>query len=509
MKSKFDLSQEKFLFKRSSGGPLIVLNAFPNTYEVGMASLGYQSVFRIYSSDPQTHCFRYFTDFQEIHPKDFHLMTFSVSWELDFINILKILKDLDIPLRSQDRGPEHPLILAGGPVVTANPEPWSDFFDLIAIGDSENNSNQIIDYSLQYFKSKSVQNRNFEIFTEIPGIYVPSLKNKVERAKASKEQLQMSSIIAPESAWGDTGLLEVVRSCPELCRFCLASYLSLPFRTPDLNTDLIPKAKHLLKYTNNIGLLGASVSQHPEFTDLLEFFVNNPSKPKLQIASMRASTITKEICELLVKADVKNLTIAIESGSERLRSIINKKLPEEYILKAAKEASLAGLKSLKLYGMVGLPHENENDIDLSIELLKKIKKENPQLKIIWGLSVFTPKAQTPFQNYGVDPLSEKKLQKMVKSLRPLGIDVREESFKWAQIQTLISRGDRQIGNYLIEIFKQGDAGANIFKKIVDKSLYKYFVFDTWKEGLYPWDIITTDTQKSMLKKHKEEAENLK
>ncbi len=509
---------EIFLFKRQSGGPLNVLNCFPNTYEVGMASLGYQSIFKLYASNPNTHTFRYFTNYHEIHPKEIHLMTFSISWELDFINLLEILKQLNIPFKASERGPEHPLILGGGPVLTANPEPWAEFFDIIAIGDCEGNTGKIIEASLEYYNnviaSETKQSHNddrLEAFTKIPGIYVPSLNNKVERQKSKSTELQSSSVIALDSVWQDTALLEVVRSCPEMCRFCLASYLALPFRVPDLTGDLIPKVNELLKHTNNIGLLGASVTQHPEFIDLLKYLTSKKAdrELKVQVASMRASTITQEMCELLVGLGVKNLTIAIESGSEKLRDIINKKLPQTAIYQAAKCANDAGIKQIKFYGMVGLPHETEEDIDATIELLIDIKQKNPGLKIVYGCSIFTPKAQTPFQDYGVDPSSEKKLQKLIKTLKPLGIDVREESYKWAQVQALISRGDRSINELLIQVYQSKNTGFNIYKKLLDPVEYKHFVFDNWDSNApgfkYPWDNLVSDKQAKMLEEHKQSA----
>lgn len=502
---------EIFLFDRQSGGPLHVLNCFPNTYNVGMASLGFQTIFKLYASNPNTHTFRYFTDWSENHPKNIDLMTFSISWELDFINLLEIFKQLNIPFKAADRGPEHPLILGGGPVLTANPEPWAEFFDLIAIGDCEENTGSIIEACLDYAaaRSQKLEARSLEDFTFIPGIYVPSLKNKVQRQKSKSSDLQMSSVIAPSSAWQDTALLEVARSCPEMCRFCLASYLSLPFRVPDFEQDLIPKAEKLLEHTNNIGLLGASVTQHPEFLDLLKYLVNHPNEPKIQVASMRASTVTLEMCELLVKSGTKNLTIAIESGSQRLRDIINKKLPEEFIFSACKFAFEAGMKQVKLYGMVGLPHETEEDIDATIDLLTRLKAATPQLKIVWGCSIFTPKAQTPFQDYGVDKTAEAKLKKLIKTLKPLGIDVREESYKWAQVQALISRGDRTLNDVLIKVHGSKNTGFGIYKKLLDPVIYKHFVFDNWDDMTeYPWAALVSEKQAKMLEEHKELAKNL-
>lgn len=487
-----------------------------------MASLGYQTVFKLFASNPKTHSTRYFTDLQEPFSKDVDIITFSISWELDFINVIKILKQLNIPLKSNERNASHPIIFAGGPVVTANPEPWADFFDLIAIGDGEENIPALID-QLEVCKNKtdfsnmSTANRIgvLEHFLEVPGIYIPQMLDSdlqliVDRQKTSASNLSASSVIAPESCWQDTFLLEVVRSCPEMCRFCLASYLTLPFRAPDLEADLIPKAKEALEHSKNIGLLGASVTQHPEFIELLKYLAEIPDI-KVQVASVRASTVTQEMTDLLFKCGVKSLTIAIESGSERLRDIINKKLPEEYIFSAAKAARESGLKSLKLYGMVGLPHETDEDIDATIDLLTRLKAENKTLKIVWGCSVFTPKAQTPFQNFGVDQSSEAKLKKLTKALKPQGIDVRAESYKWAQVQALISRGDRSINDVMIAVEQSSNTGATIYKKLLDKNSYNHFVFDNWdriiEEGLYthPWEVLVNAKQAAMLKDHAEEA----
>ncbi len=534
---------ETFLFDRQVGGEIKVLNCFPNKYEVGMASLGFQTVFKTFASNPKTHTTRYFLDFNEPHDKDIDLITFSISWELDFINVIKILKKLNIPLKSNERNSNHPIIMAGGPSVTANPEPWADFFDIIAIGDCEDNIDQIIDQldcfaSLAMTKAhddKSLQDKaeaihsrasrisKLENFLNVPGLYIPELFDadlqfKIERQKTNANNLSSTSVIAPDSCWGDTFLIEVARSCPEMCRFCLASYLTLPFRTPDLASDLIVKAKEAIKHTNNIGLLGPSVTQHPEFINLLRFFakVKKEEKPdlKIQVSSMRASTVTKEMTDLLKTLNVDSLTIAIESGSQRMRDIINKKLPEEYIFSAAKNARESGLKAIKLYGMVGLPHETDEDIDATIDLLSGLKAENKQLKITWGCSIFTPKAQTPFQNYGVDKDAEKKLTKLTKALKPQGIDVRPESFKWAQVQALISRGDREINDLMIRVEETGQTGFGVYKKLIDKTSYNHFVFDNWdrqiEEGLYnhPWQVLVTDKQKEILENHKNEAMSL-
>ena len=556
------LRKEIFLFTRKQGGYINVLNCFPNSYEVGMASLGYQLVFKLFSEHEKTSTYRYFTNFYEKFPRDIHLVSFSVSWELDFINIIKTLEDLNIPLLSKDRDMSHPLVYGGGPVLTANPEPWADFFDFITIGDCENNIDGIVSQTEKFFGFSDGDDNSrgdkLRCFEEIPGIYVPSLYEAIlieatedqeadedvineavhssledtvpqrvvkysvqnykaiEREKSKPEQLAHSSVIAPDAYWEDTALLEVVRSCPEMCRFCLASYLTLPFRKPDINSVLIPNVEYLLKFTNKIGLLGPSVTQHPEFIELLKYLVAHPKKPQAQVASMRAGTVTLEMAELLVELGVKSMTIAIESGSERLREIMNKKLSEAEIFSACENALNGGIKAIKLYGMVGMPYETDADIEATIDLLKRLKKSFSRLKITWGCSIFTPKAQTPFQNFGIDTSSEKKLQKITKALRPAGIEVRPESYKWTQIQALISRGDRSLSKMFLELTELGDEPSyGDYKKAISKEAFEYFVFKDWggKQDAeisvplrYPWQYLMSEGQVVMLGKHALEAE---
>ncbi len=476
-------SNEIFLFDRQRGGALRVLNCFPNTYEVGMASLGFQTVFKLFGSHAETHSTRYFSDWHEPFDKNPDLVTFSISWELDFIFLLDMLSRLQIPLLSSQREALNPLVCGGGPVLTANPEPWAEFFDLILMGDIEGRVDGLVKTSLEarsLLASGKSRREALELFRALPGVYIPALMEQApERVKSPSSELAYSSVIAPDSAWQDTGLLEVVRSCPEMCKFCLASFASLPFRAPQLWEDLIPKVQKLREHSSKIGLLGASVSQHPRFMDLLHYLSEHQADTQLQVASVRASTVSKNMTDILASLGVRNLTIAIESGSERLREDINKKLAEEYIFSAASAASSSGLNSLKLYGMVGLPTEEDSDIDLTIDLLSRLKGSNPGLKIVWGCSVFTPKMLTPYYRYGIDPLAERKLKHMEKELHKLGIEMRAESYKWAQVQALISRGDRSLSKLLMQVQSSKQKGANIYRKLLNKEKYQYFVFEDW------------------------------
>ena len=240
-------------------------------------------------------------------------------------------------------------------------------------------------------------------------------------------------------------MVEVARSCPELCRFCLASYLTLPFRTASLDDGLIPAVETGLAVTQRLGLLGASVTQHPQFADLLSWLDQDRFEgTRVSVSSVRAATVTAQLGRILARRGSRSLTIAIESGSERMRRVVNKKLSGEEIFAAARYAREGGLSALKLYGMAGLPSEEDADIEATADLLVALKKATPGLRLSLGVSTFVPKAHTPFQWQGVRPEAEKRLQRLARRLRPKGIELRPESYGWSVIQALLSRSDRRL-----------------------------------------------------------------
>jgi radical SAM superfamily enzyme YgiQ (UPF0313 family) len=285
--------------------PLIF--AFPNEYTVGITSLGYQVVWATLAMRDDLQVSRLFTDIRETLPREPEILGFSVSWELDYVNILNLLESLNIPIQANSRTDNHPLVFGGGPVLTANPEPYAAFFDVILLGDGENLLGDFID------AYQAVRNANRETklkaLAQVPGIYIPSLYRveyhsldgtiksiqpvsseippTVQKQTYRGNTLSASTVVTEKAAWENIFMVEVVRSCPEMCRFCLASYLTLPFRTASLEDSLIPAIERGLKVTNRLGLLGASVTQHPEFSDLLAYI--NQAKynhVRLSIASV-------------------------------------------------------------------------------------------------------------------------------------------------------------------------------------------------------------------------------
>ena len=432
-----DFAAEHLLFTpaQPNADAIPLVFAFPNTYTVGITSLGYQLVWATLAIRPDLQVSRLFTDLQESLPAQPELLGFSLSWELDYVNLFSLLERLEIPLRSADRTAAHPLVFGGGPVLTANPEPFAEFFDLVLLGDGELLLDAFIDaYQQVRGAERQVALRHL---AQVPGIYVPSLYHvtyetpngpiaaiqplaaapaQVQKQTYRGNRLSASTVVTAKAAWESIYMVEVVRSCPEMCRFCLASYLTLPFRTASLEESLIPAIDRGLQVTQRIGLLGASVTQHPEFEALLDHF-ERPEYDgvRLSLASVRTNTVTEKLARSLVKHDSRSITIAVESGSERLRRVINKKLENDEIIQAAIHAKAGGLSSLKLYGMAGLPSEQPVDLDQTVAMLKTIKKAAPGLRLTFGCSTFVPKAQTPFQWFGVAPEAEKAIEAAAKA----------------------------------------------------------------------------------------------
>lgn len=508
--------------------------AFPNEYSVGITSLGYQIVWATLAMRSDLQVSRLFTDINEPLPQQPELLGFSLSWELDYVNILNILESLEIPIRAKNRSAKnHPIVFGGGPVLTANPEPFADFFDVILLGDGENLLGDFIEaYKAVRGADKQAQ---LKYLAQVPGVYIPSLYEViyesadgaiksieaiekdipalVQKQTYRGNTLSASTVVTEKAAWENIFMVEVVRSCPEMCRFCLASYLTLPFRTASLEGSLIPAIEKGLTVTKRLGLLGASVTQHPEFESLLDYL--NQSKyddVRLSIASVRTNTVTEKLAKILSNRDTKSITIAVESGSDRLRKIINKKLANDEIIEAAVNAKSGGLKAIKLYGMVGLPGEEVEDLDATVEMILALKKAAPGLKLSFGCSTFVPKSHTPFQWFGVNSQSEKRLKFLEKQLHSKGIDFRPESYKWSVMQGLISRGDRRLSRLLELVRNYGDSLGSYkraFKELGGElPELNFYVFDDWDLAqVLPWNHIQGPLPGATLKKHLAEAKS--
>ncbi len=520
--------------------PLRVVYSYPNEYSVGITSLGFQLVWAWLAQQPSVSVSRAFTDANEPLPSEPHLLGFSLGWELDYANMLDMLARWGVPLRAADRTDAHPLVFGGGGVLTGNPEPYAPFFDVVLLGDAEVVLPAFIRALEAARDAGATRAETLLALAAVPGVYVPSLYEvsydtpgglvaavtpvaagvpaEVLKQTHRGRVLAASAVVSPRMAWPDIFMVEVARSCPEMCRFCAASYLTLPFRPAPLEDDdgggLLASVALGMTVTRRLGLLGASITQHPQWGVLLEHLLQPQfADVRMSLASVRAGTVTPTLAAALAARGSESLTIAVESGSARVRRIVNKKLTGGEILQAADAAQSGGLSALKLYGMVGVPGEEEADVDATVDMLATLKKRTPKLRLTYGCSVFVPKPHTPFQWRGVSGDGEARLTRLDKAARKLGIAFRPESYKWSVIQALLSRGDRRIADIMLAVKGYGGSlGAyrRAFKDAAPGTLpaLDHYVFRTGTPGgdTLPWGHLRGSLPEATLAAHAAEAE---
>ena len=507
---------EKFLYKQNfNKNPKInVFFAYPAIESFAMASLGYLSIFKMIDEMDEIFVERVYADSKttRVNIQDVKVMGFSTSFEIDILTVVKMLKKYDIPLKSSQRGDEHPIIFAGGPAVSANPLPYQEFYDFISIAEG-----QALKEVLEFIANNSHLKRDelLEKLSKFEGIWVP--KYGVYDVKMLRDDLSepvATPILSEKSFFKNAYVIEIERGCPKMCNFCLASWMNLPVRFLD-KQKIISSIDEALKYTNKIALLGAYVAGHPDFSEIIDFICekNKISPVELSISSLRADLADEKLFKTLVECSQKHATIAIEAGSQRMRDIIKKDLTDEQIFKTVETARLSGLKAVKIYTMIDLTKEEESDIVALVELAKKLKEKNKGFEISFSLSTLIPKAHTPFEDVKKEGSKslEKKINYLKKELHKIGINLRPSSVEWDAIQAILSRCDVSLADYIIEVCEQGgNLGAfkqvwrefhkkGIFKSLEDSAQMPY---DNTKTPL-PWAFIKCAPQEP-LKKRKEE-----
>ena len=309
--------------------------------------------------------------------------------------------------------------------------------------------------------------------------------------KIKKETVELgyplsSPFITEDSFFSNTFIIELARGCPFFCNFCLASYLNKPYRCSSTE-GIIKEIDKGLKYTNKIAFLGALIATHPDFEKICDYVhqkVKSGENIELSVSSLRANRVSAPVIQTLVACGQKHATIAIEAGSERLRSYIDKRLTEEELINFVDIAYNNGLKGVKIYGIIGLPTETEEDIEQMVAIMLKLKKIYKSFDFTLSVSTFVPKAHTPFWAEGREKTKvlEKRFAYLKKHLAPKGIQVRTSSIAWDEIQTIFSKGDRRFTDYAIEVYKNG-ANLGAFKKVY-KQMEKANILPPYDEIVY-------------------------
>jgi radical SAM superfamily enzyme YgiQ (UPF0313 family) len=529
------LSREVGYVRKPHGGKLRVALAFPNTYFVGMSNLGFQTVYRLFNAEADIVCERFFlppksevaaqlaagapliTLESQTPVRDFDVVAFSVSFEWDYTNVLTLLRLAGIPARAEQRTHHDPLVLIGGAVTFVNPEPLAPFADVIAAGEGEalippllKAFQQATDrddllrrlvaergyYVPAFYDVKYASDGSIRAYAARAGTGAPPLVRKAALKTTEAVDPPATTIFTPETEFGSRFLVEVVRGCANLCRFCWAGYNYLPVRAfpKDRILDLARRAQ---PYSNRAGLVSIALCDHPDIEDILTQLL--AMGYAISPASLRLDDLTPTILELLRRSGERTITIAPETGSDRLRRVINKTVTNDEIIAAAEMIFTAGFENLKLYFMIGLPTETENDLtairDLTLQLrdvmLRHARSRGQVGRIVGSVNPLVPKPGTAYQ--WLPMTDDRTIARTIKRMQTLmaGIDnvfFNIKSERHSFYQALLSLGDRRVAPAIEAAERNGgNWRAAVAESGVDAD---FFVFrDRSADAVLPWDII--------------------
>jgi len=510
-KARRHLSREQGTIIKDWGGRIPIALVYPNSYYVGMSNLGIHTVYRLLNSYSDVVCERVFWERENSATRlpalslesqrplpDFAAIAFSISYELDYLNVVPILETSGIPLYAADRDERHPLVIAGGPCITANPLPLSPFFDCLCIGEAE-----AILPSLHTALTESITSEHRDLLqalASLPGVYVPSIPSETPVARQWASRLDdhpvTSAIITPDTELGNLYLIEVERGCNWGCRFCLVSQAFRPMRFHSVD-QLLAQAKLGLQYRKRLGLVGPAVTDHPQIEELVAKLRQKGAE--LSISSLRIRPLSPAVLSEVVKGGAKTIALAPEAGSQRLRRMIRKDFTEDDILEATEKVAESGIKQLKLYFMIGLPTETDEDMEeiINLTLASKniIDRRQSGSRITLNVAPFVPKAGTPFQWLPLAPLPvlNHRLSLLKSRLMPKGIKVKSESPAWSQVQAVLARGDARLADVLANM--EG-VSLSAWRKAVEKRQLDvdFYAHQQWDVSQrLPWDIIDLGT----------------
>lgn len=548
---------------------------FPDVYEIGMSHLGIQILYDMFNQREDVWCERVYSPWPDLDKvmreqriplfalesqepvKNFDFLGITLQYEMCYTNVLQVLDLSQIPLRSQDRTLEHPFVMGGGPCAY-NPEPLAPFFDLFYIGEGETVFYQVLDAYKEWKKEGKSRTEFLEMAARIPGIYVPSfydvqykedgtiasfLPNNPNAKEKIEKQVVMDitdtyyprkPVVPFIKATQDRITLEIQRGCIRGCRFCQAGMLYRPTREKEVDY-LKDVAKDMLESTGHeeISLSSLSSSDYSKLPELLDYLLEECSERRVNISlpSLRIDAFSLDVMSKVQDIKKSSLTFAPEAGSQRLRDVINKGLTEEVILEGASQAFEGGWSRVKLYFMLGLPTETEEDMKGIAHLAEAIAKKYYEIpkeqrhgrcQIVVSTSFFVPKPFTPFQWAGMFR-KEDYLEKARIVKEEIKAQLNQKSIKYnyheadvTVLEGILARGDRRVADVLESAYKKG---------AVFDAWSEYFRYDLWMEAfgekgvdpefytlrersldeIFPWDFISIGVSKSFLKKEWERA----
>ena len=508
--------------------------AYPNTYHVGMSNLGFQIIYQQINSRTDTACERVFLPEKKLEQEyvrtrtplmtletqrplyTFPLIGIAMTFEMDYFHLLRMLELGRVPLLAADRGENDPIVILGGPCATFNPEPLAEFVDVCVIGEGEEVIHELLDVYYESQEKQLTRNELLTSFAAIQGLYVPSLYNHSYRADgtlaaispvpAAPEQVERrwiknlddypahTVVVTTDTEFHNLYLLEVARGCGRHCRFCMAGYCYRRPRSRSLD-KLKPFVMEAKRFGCKAGLMGAAISDYPEIDELCDYI--RAQDMGMSVASLRADSLSPVLVNALAASGQRTITLAPEAASESMRQVINKGITDEHLFRSIDMAVQSGIVNVRLYIMVGLPFETEQDVaaipEMALEVKRHMEQQGSTGKLTLSINPFIPKPFTPFQWVPMDDQKtvENKLSLIQAALKGhKQIEVLVENPREAYIQGILARGDRRLAKVLLAAHRHG--GSKGWKKAVkeleiDETFYLYRVRKV--DEILPWTIL--------------------